>query len=385
MLVGVSIRVSSAFDGGNGDRVAADGPDDVRVRIRKDVGGRFMQWFYFRVTGHGRAPLTVRIVNAHEGSYRAGYEGYRAVASTDRKQWVRVPTEYDGTNLVIRHPGGDDAVWLAYFAPFSMERHADLIARCQRQPGVTLESLGHTLDGQDLDLLRFGEGPLQAWVIARQHPGETMAEHWMEGFLARMLDDTDPVARRLREAATFHVVPNMNPDGSRRGHLRTNAAGENLNRAWMEPSMETSPEVFLVRQRMEQTGVGFCLDVHGDEELPYNFIAGADGIPSLTPRQASWLEEYRGALERISPDFQTKHGYAPTAPGQANLRLCTNWVAERFGGLAMTLEQPFKDASNHPDPVYGWSPARCQNLAADCVAALWAVLPELLPAGDAPG
>ena len=54
---------------------------------------------------------------------------------------------------------------------------------------------------QDLDLLRFGDGPLQAWVIARQHPGETMAEHWMEGFLARMLDDTDPVARRPRATA----------------------------------------------------------------------------------------------------------------------------------------------------------------------------------------
>jgi murein tripeptide amidase MpaA len=70
--------------------------------------------------------------------------------------------------------------------------------------------------------------------------------------------------------ATIFCVPNMNPDGSYRGHLRTNAAGANLNREWAAPSMETSPEVFLVRAKMEETGVDYCLDVHGDEGTPYN-------------------------------------------------------------------------------------------------------------------
>ena len=38
-------------------------------------------------------------------------------------------------------------------------------------------------------------------------------------------------------------MPNMNPDGSIRGHLRTNAKGANLNREWKEPTEERSPEV----------------------------------------------------------------------------------------------------------------------------------------------
>jgi len=38
-------------------------------------------------------------------------------------------------------------------------------------------------------------------------------------------------------------VPNVNPDGAMRGHLRTNAAGANLNREWAKPTMEHSPEV----------------------------------------------------------------------------------------------------------------------------------------------
>ena len=42
-------------------------------------------------------------------------------------------------------------------------------------------------------------------------------------------------------------VPNMNPDGSYRGHLRTNAKGANLNREWKKPTQEYSPEASLAR------------------------------------------------------------------------------------------------------------------------------------------
>jgi hypothetical protein len=43
---------------------------------------------------------------------------------------------------------------------------------------VTLEMLGESLDGHDLDLLRVGrdtEDKRRIWVLARQHPGESMA------------------------------------------------------------------------------------------------------------------------------------------------------------------------------------------------------------------
>lgn len=376
MLGAVSIRVSSAFDGGNAEVIDAAKPGAVRLKIRPDVGGRFFQWFYFRVSGCRNEKLVLRLENAGGATYKEGYVGYSAVASSDRVRWVRVPTEFDGSVLTIRHTPDVDTVWYAYFAPYSMERHADLIARCQQDPRVAVQVLGSTLDGQDLDYLTVGQGEFPIWILARQHPGETMAEHWVEGFLERLLDRADPVSRALLQLARFHVVPNMNPDGSRRGHLRTNAVGANLNRAWQQPTMERTPEVFLVRERMHTTGVGLCLDVHGDEELPYNFIAGPDGIPSLTARQRGQLTRFRASLADVSPDFQTEHGYPPAHPGQANLSLCTNYVAETFSCLAMTLEQPFKDASNHPNPETGWSPARCRHLARSCLDTMWALREE---------
>lgn len=374
------MRISSTFDGGNIDCLAQERPDDIRLRIRADEGGEFYQWFYFRLTGARDTDCVMNIVNAGGASYPKGWDGYRAVASYDRERWFRVPTSYQDSVLTIRHRPERPAVWYAYFAPYSMERHADLIARCQASPRISLSVLGPTLDGQDLDLLKVGAdgaGKRVCWVIARQHPGETMAEWWMEGFLGRLLDETDELASALLGRAEFYVVPNMNPDGSRRGHLRTNAAGANLNREWQEPSLERSPEVYLVRQQMEQTGVDFCLDVHGDEALPYCFIAGSDGIPSLSEHQALLLTSYKDALRAANPDFQTEHGYPATSAGKANLKICTNWIAETFGCLAMTLEQPFKDAANAPDPAHGWSPDRCRALGRSSVDALCAVIDRL--------
>src|SRR3546814_11649991 len=72
---------------------------------------------------------------------------------------------------------------------------------------------------------------------------------------------SDPVARALRRQCRIHLVPNCNPDGSRRGHLRTNAVGVNLNREWAAPSAEKSPEVLAILGRMDQTGVDFAMDI----------------------------------------------------------------------------------------------------------------------------
>ena len=169
----------------------------------------------------------------------------------------------------------------------------------------------------------------------------------------------------------------MNPDGSRRGHLRTNAVGVNLNREWHAPSAEKSPEVLCVRNRMDATGVDFAMDIHGDEAIPANFLAGFEGIPSLTERQSRLFAQFSDTLERLSPDFQTRQGYEIPPPGKANLSMSTTQLAERFGAVSMTLEMPFKDNFDLPDEVYGWSPERSKYLAGSCLDALHALLPEL--------
>ena len=364
------IHIPSAFDSGNIEVLDASGPA-VRLAIRHDTESNFYQWFHFRVSGAGDG-MTFRIENAGGAAYVGGWDDYGVCASHDRDTWFRVPTRYSDGVLEWDHAGGE-LVSYAYFTPHSSERHLDLVARCAADPLVSHRVLGQSLQGRDMDALTLGEGPLTVWAIARQHPGESMAAWWMEGFLARLLG-TDAAAEEARQLMRFRVVPNMNPDGSVLGNLRTNAVGANLNREWNVATPERSPEVYHVRAAMEADPPALCLDVHGDEALPYNFIAGAEGIPGYTEDQAAQLDLFLGAFKAATPEFQTKHGYPKTASGKANLSMCTNYCAHAFGGLAMTLEMPFKDNADHPDTEQGWSVQRCRRLGHDSLEAMvvWA-------------
>jgi murein tripeptide amidase MpaA len=372
----MTLSVTSPFDGGN-IRPVAIADNRVDLEIAKDHQSDFYQWFYFRLTGGRGREVELRILNCAGAAYPLGWENYRACMSVDREEWERVDTAYEGGVLTIRVTPPSNSVWFAYFAPYTMERHHDLIASVAAHPAVEHRSLGQTLDGQEMDYFRIGDGPLQVWLYARQHPGEAMAEWWMEGALERLLDEADPVARRLLARATFHIVPNMNPDGSRRGHLRTNAVGTNLNREWHDPSAERSPEVLCVRNEMDRTGVDFAMDVHGDEAIPANFLAGFEGIPSWSEAKQKLFERFAEELVRFSPDFQTRRGYEISKPGEANMSMSTSQLAERFGAVSMTLEMPFKDNEDLPDPKRGWSAERSALLARACLDALHAMIDEL--------
>lgn len=370
--------ISSNFDGGNISVLEISSPQSMRLAIKPDNASDFYQWFYFRLTGASNTPCKLIIENAAEAAYVGGWDNYKACASYDRKTWFRInTTEYLEGELIIDVTPERDSLYIAYFAPFSQERHADMLAKAVQHDDVSLRVLGQSIDGRDLDCIEIGNGNKVIWVTSRQHPGETMAEWWIEGFLARLLDDNDSIARTMRDKARFYIVPNMNPDGSFRGNLRTNTAGANLNREWGVGNIQSCPEVYYVTKAMNENRPVLVLDVHGDEALPYCFIAGAEGIPGFTEKQARDLEDFKTAYEKCSPDFQTKYGYPVAAPGTSNMTYCTSFTAAEYGCLSMTLEMPFKDNANLPDREYGWSPERSGRLGADSLEAMLSVIDQL--------
>ncbi|MBV8659795.1 MAG: hypothetical protein JO142_18395 [Burkholderiales bacterium] len=371
------LSISTAFDSGAVNIVKVDDHRDIQLNIRPDSASEFAQWFHFRLQGAAGLPVTMRFMNAGESAYPKGWENYRAVASYDRQHWFRVPTQYDGKTMTVQVTPLAQSIFFAYFEPYSWERHLDLIGFAAEHENVEVEHLGKTLDGHDMDVLIIGEpeaSKKKVWLIARQHPGETMAEWFVEGFLERLLDAEDPVSRVLLSQCVFYVVPNMNPDGSVRGNLRTNAAGANLNREWQTPTAERSPEVYLVRKKMLETGVDLFLDAHGDEALPYNFVAGCEGNPGYTDRIESLENAFKAAWLATSPDFQDSFGYERDKAGEANMTLATNWVGQQFDCLSYTIEMPFKDNANLPDEEYGWSGERSKKLGAGVLQPILAVI-----------
>ncbi len=361
--------ITDQFDSGNINVNSING-EHISLSIRKDNASDFYQWFHFRLEGHIGTHYQLSIDNCADAAYPGGWEAYHVCASYDRDNWFRIPSRYnsDTGQLMFTVELEQSGIYIAYFAPYSYERHLDLLAWAEADTRVTNEHLGQTLDGRAMQVLRISETPEPdhiVWMIARQHPGETMAEWFVEGFLDNLLDEDNPLATKLLQTTAFYVVPNMNPDGSVRGNLRTNAAGANLNREWLTPSTESSPEVFLVRNKMLETGGQIFLDIHGDEALPYNFVAGSEGTPNFSDKMSAQQEVFKAAFKAVSPDFQTKYGYPISKPGEADLRIATNWLGNEFKTLSFTLEMPFKDNADLPNPMSGWSPERSAKLGAD--------------------
>ena len=214
----------------------------------------------------------------------------------------------------------------------------------------------------------------KVWIVARQHPGETMAEWFVEGLVKRLAGwgdwSGDPVARKLYEHAVFYIVPNMNPDGGVRGNLRTNAAGANLNREWLEPDPERSPEVFAVREAIHANGCDMFFDIHGDEALPYVFVAGSEMLPNFTERQLREQQAFIESFKQASPDFQDEHGYEASKYKEDALKLASKYIGHTFGCLSLTLEMPFKDNANLPDERVGWNGERSAALGAAMLSAV---------------
>jgi murein tripeptide amidase MpaA len=402
----MNLSITSRFDAGAIEVVSCEHADSIRLKIRPDSHAAFAQWFYFRLTGGAGQACHITFENAAEAAFADGWRDYRAVASYDQVNWFRVPTRYDGKVLSIEHTPLHSSIYYAYFEPYSEQRHDALLGSLQHSPLVKLTQLGQTLQGRPLTevtvaavpgtgVTAAGAGVAQTtisqplrhiWLIARQHPGETMAEWFIEGLLARLVGrdgwEGDPVARQALSMAVFHVVPNMNPDGSALGNLRTNAAGANLNREWLEPDLLRSPEVAVVRRAIEQTGCEMFFDVHGDEALPYVFVAGSEMLPQFDARQAAQQASFIEFFLQASPDFQNKFGYGTGKYREDALKLASKYIGHRYGCLSLTLELPFKDNANAPDPEVGWNGARSKALGA---AMLGAILRQLqLPKPELP-
>jgi murein tripeptide amidase MpaA len=375
------MNISSDFDSGNIEVIDASNPQQVLLAMRPDLNSHHFQWFHFKVDGLSPGQhYGFSLNNAGESAYNRAWSGYHAAASYDQVNWFRVPSRFEQGGLHFAIEPREAQVWFAYFEPYSRERHAWLIEQALSKAGAELFASGTSIEGRAIELLRVSRNPnaqRKVWIIAQQHPGEHMAEWFMEGVIERLQNRSDAELNALLEKADLYLVPNMNPDGAFRGHLRTNAAGQDLNRAWQSASEARSPEVFFVQQQMRRVGVDLFLDIHGDEEIPHVFTAGCEGNPGYSPRLERLESDFRRRLLATGAEFQTEHGYPRDEPGQANMTLACNAVGEEFDCLSFTIEMPFKDHDDRPNPVTAWDGKRSKQLGKDVLSVVASMVDQL--------
>jgi hypothetical protein len=89
---------------------------------------------------------------------------------------------------------------------------------------------GFSAEGREIRRITYGSGPTTVLLWSQMHGNESTASMALADIVRFFHDRPDhPVARRIAEGATIHMIPLLNPDGAER-FQRRNAQGIDVNR-----------------------------------------------------------------------------------------------------------------------------------------------------------
>ncbi len=123
----------------------------------------------------------------------------------------------------------------------------------QQSPFVRIDSAGASVQNRALWMLTITDTSealqprIRVWMHARTHPNEVQAWWVTDEIISLLLSDT-PLARMLRKACIFNIMPMYNPDGVELGKARWNAHGVDIESNWdkntLEPEVKTLKALF---------------------------------------------------------------------------------------------------------------------------------------------
>ena len=223
--------------------------DDGAYRVHllydheRDSPNRAAGHIHFRLVGRADSRITLEFVNLDNvwnGQPGSVAGELKTVAiSADGQSWTTVPTDALPGNRIrvtVTIPAGG-ALHLARMQPYRLSDLDRLLALARRSPHATVTTIGSTVQGRPLEIIRIGrdDAPRRVFLRARAHPWEAGSSWVMLGLVERLLRD-DPAAARWRGAYTVYVLPMANKDGVARGGTRFNVNGNDLNRNWDRPA-----------------------------------------------------------------------------------------------------------------------------------------------------
>ena len=272
-------KISCNFDSGNIIHKKTNTIKDKNIftlEIKKDpypksVKKKYQNWYYFKVEnakGKKCKFIIENLVNIDND-----WKGHNVVFTYNHKTFTRHPTELKNKTLSWEFTPKKNKIYFSYYVPYSLSRNYKLTSKLSKRRGVKKSILGKSPLKNKIEVLKFGKGDKNIFMIVRQHPGETIGSWMFEGFISAFFSPkTKKMRNKLINKFTFHIFPLANPDGVSLGHWYTQSHGHNCNRQW---HITKCPEVKMMRNYIEKQGKG-CLyiDLHGDEGCKNHFITG---------------------------------------------------------------------------------------------------------------
>ena len=252
----------------------------------------------FRIDAQPGADLTIMLgpfANIYNGRLgTASREPATTFVSDDGQQWRAVKMEYvepDQRRLSVHMHGPQ--LYVARLEPYSISDLDKLKADITGQAMVEISSIGNTVEGRDLEMIRVGstDAPHRVLIRARAHPWEPGGNWVIEGLIRRLLRDDD-VAQQCLATYCLYVMPMANKDGVARGRTRFNMNGKDLNRDWLQPAdptlapenaaLEKWLEAMIERGQRPDLAIDFHNDASGKLHFPRSETEDARSADYLT-------------------------------------------------------------------------------------------------------
>jgi len=239
---------------------------------------------------------------------------------------VRLPLEMTGPGLYV-----------ARVEPYRLSDLDHLLGDIRHKRRVKIASIGKTVEGRPLEMIRIGHpgAKHRVFVRARAHPWEAGSSWVVHGLINRLLLD-DKLSRECLERYCVYILPMANKDGVARGRTRFNLCGKDLNRDWDKPAdPRLAPENYWLEQWLHRMVAArqapdLALELHND----------GNGQLHISRPSVAGLEDYlkrMATLERLLRKYTWFTEGSTGGSFRNSGTLGEGWL-ERFGIHAVVHE-----------------------------------------------
>ena len=124
---------------------------------------------------------------------------------------------------------------------------------------VRAELAGRSAEGREIRHLTFGSGATNVLLWSQMHGNESTASMALADIVRFFHERPDhPLARRIAEGSTVHLIPMLNPDGAER-FQRRNAQGIDVNR---DARLLQTPEGQILKAIRDRLEPDFGFNLH---------------------------------------------------------------------------------------------------------------------------